>query len=35
MLHDMEIDMTGDAANGIDRFDYKITKLVGKREKVR
>jgi len=35
ILHDMEIDVTGDAANGIDRSDYKITKLVGKREKVR
>ena len=35
MLHDMEIDMTGDAAAGFDRYDYKVTKLVGKREKVR
>jgi hypothetical protein len=35
MLHDMEIDMTGDTAAGFDRYDYKVTKLVGKREKVR
>lgn len=35
MLHDIEIEMKGDVANGTNRFDYKFTNLVGKREKSR
>jgi hypothetical protein len=33
LIHDVELNMTGDIASGIDRFDYKTSKLVGKKEK--
>ena len=35
VLHDIEIDMTGDTAAGTDRFEYQLTKLIGIREKSR
>jgi SAM-dependent methyltransferase len=33
LIHDIELNMTGDVASGLDRFDYKTSKLVGKKEK--
>jgi len=33
VIHDIELNMTGDIASGLDRFDYKTSKLVGKKEK--
>jgi hypothetical protein len=33
IIHDVELNMTGDTASGFDRFDYKTSKLVGKKEK--
>ena len=33
LSHDIELNMTGDIASGFDRFDYKTSKLVGKKEK--
>ncbi len=35
VLHDLEIDITGDTAAGTDRFEYQLIKLIGKREKSR
>jgi len=32
-IHEVELNMTGDVASGFDRFDYKTSKLVGKKEK--
>ncbi len=32
-IHEVELNMTGDIASGFDRFDYKTSKLVGKKEK--
>jgi len=32
-IHEVELNMTGDVASGFDRFDYKISKLIGKKEK--
>jgi hypothetical protein len=33
LIHDIELDMTGDTALGVDRFNYMTSKLVGKKEK--
>ncbi len=35
VLHDLEINITGDTAAGTDRFEYQLIKLIGKREKSR
>ena len=35
VLHDIDIDITGDTAAGTDRFQYQLTKLIGQREKSR
>ena len=32
-IHEVELNMIGDVASGFDRFDYKTSKLVGKKEK--
>jgi SAM-dependent methyltransferase len=32
-IHEVELNMTSDVASGFDRFDYKTSKLVGKKEK--
>jgi len=33
VIHDIELNMTGDIASGLDLYDYKTNKLVGKKEK--
>jgi len=33
LIHDIELNMTGDIASGLDLYDYKTSKLVGKKEK--
>ena len=35
ILHDIELNVSGDTASGVDTFDYKTNKLIGKREKSR
>jgi hypothetical protein len=33
VIHDVELNMTGEIASGFDLYDYKTSKLVGKKEK--
>jgi hypothetical protein len=35
LIHDMEINMSGDNASGFDRVNYQTLNIVGKREKSR